>query len=435
MNTSVYGQGGGIYCSESNSVITGNTISGNVVSPSSVTGYGGGIYTTSGDLTISNNTVSANTASINGAGIYCNSGSPDISNNIISGNTTPGTGGGIYCAQGSTPTVLANEIAANSANRGGGIACAGNNNMVITDNTISNNTAVFSQGNDGAGGGIYFFESSPEMANNTITNNSVLSSTGYGGGIYCNNSSFALANGTIANNTSTHGGALYCTNNSDPWFENTIFWNNFGSTAGNTLYAEDEPSDPDFNYCDVQYGSSGLEFNGNFHTGSYQNNISSNPLFVAPSGGNGSSYDGVTADWSLQSGSPCINTGNPNGSYVATDKAGNPRVVNTVIDMGAYESQIITGINETSAASGIIVFPNPASRSMVISLPIAIGRSSVNEKADLRIFNASGQQVFVRKISGSTTTLDVSGFAAGVYFVRAETGSGRSDVVRINIVK
>ena len=62
------------------------------------------------------------------------------------------------------------------------------------------------------GGGIYCKSSSPTIANNTITGNSVSSC---GGGIYCSLSSPAIANNTIASNSaSSSGGGIYCSSSS-----------------------------------------------------------------------------------------------------------------------------------------------------------------------------------------------------------------------------
>ena len=108
---------------------------------------------------------------------------------------------------------------------------------------------------------------------------------------------------------------------------NCILYGNIASTSGLQVFLNDDGSDPNFYYCDVQGATVAFELNGNFYTGSYSNNINTNPLFVSPSSGNGSGYNGLTADWSLQSTSPCIDKGDPAfNTYPSTDIAGNPRV-------------------------------------------------------------------------------------------------------------
>ena len=66
------------------------------------------------------------------------------------------------------------------------------------------------------------------------------------------------------------------------------------------------------------------------------------PLFVNPTTylGYDENVDPLTYDWTLQPGSPCINAGDAtlvNFGPSATDLAGEPRVKNRQIDMGAYE--------------------------------------------------------------------------------------------------
>lgn len=66
----------------------------------------------------------------------------------------------------------------------------------------------------------------------------------------------------------------------------------------------------------------------NYTTGG-TGNITNNPQFV----------DAAAGDYRLRKGSPCIDTGvNQAWMFVARDLAGNPRVVRSVVDMGALES-------------------------------------------------------------------------------------------------
>jgi hypothetical protein len=63
-------------------------------------------------------------------------------------------------------------------------------------------------------------------------------------------------------------------------------------------------------------------------------NITNDPAFVNPAADN----------FSLQSNSPCINSGDNLVVTSSTDFAGNPRIVGGTVDIGAYEYQTPTSI-------------------------------------------------------------------------------------------
>ena len=427
-NTSSNGAGGGIYCDNgSNPTISFNTISYNSV-PSYLC-YGGGIMCNSSSPTISNNTISNNSACF-GGGIVCNNSNSLITNNTISFNTATanpnGNGSGIYCSGSGAPSILNNTITNNNAANGGGICSYGSNsiisnniityntatngsgggiccfqwgNQTITNNIISNNTAA-------QGGGISCDGSSVIISNNTITNNTSTSfGTEYGGGgIYCSGSNPIFSNNTIANNSAVVGGALYCFNAANPVFRNCIFRGNTASANGTQVFIYDDTNSPDFFYCDLQGDSTAFELNGYIYSGTYQNNLDVDPLFVAPSGGSGTGYNGVIADWSLQNSSPCIDAGDPNGSYTSIDLAGLPRVNVCRIDMGAYEYQ--TGI--------------PFDVSLSISQPIICNGVSTGE---IEAIVSGGTLPYSYLWSNGQTTDTAIGLIAGTYTVTVSTAS------------
>lgn len=341
-NCEAINSGGGIYCEGGNPTISNNTFTNNTAD------NGGGINCNGCTSNISNNNISNNSATsslvLGGGGVFCRNGNPNLESNTISNNTA-NKGSGIMCYTGN-PTINNNIIINNtSTNAGGGICCSGGD-PVISNNIICNNSA----GSGGNGGGGIFCNSgsNPIIINTIISNNTSTD----GGGIYCAGGSASIYNTTISNNRGINGGALYCNNSSIPTLQNTILWGNTVSTAGPQVFLFDETSDPNFYYCDVQGGSAAIDANGNFYTGTYQNNINTDPLFVSPSGGSGMGFNGLTADWSLQVTSPCIDTGDPATVSPTTDIAGNPRVTVCRVDMGAYEYQngtpFLLSISETT---------------------------------------------------------------------------------------
>ncbi len=300
-----YWRGGGIYCD-------GGTISNNFISNNFAQATGGGIAAY-GSSTVLNNVISNNNvySGNGGGGIYV-TGYPVISGNLITNNYGGYVGGGIY-STGSNFKILSNFIANNSATYGGGIGSTSTStNSRINNNLISNNSAT-------AGGGIATFP----YFDGTFTNN------------------------TITNNSATYGGALYCVSNTNPIFRNSILWGNTASSSGSQVYLNTDDCDPDFYYCNIQGNSSAFDLNGWSYSGTYKNNLDSNPQFVAPSDSSGTSYNGAVANWALQFVSPCINKGDSIGTYSAIDIIGNKRITSCFIDIGAYEYQYKDSLNDS----------------------------------------------------------------------------------------
>ncbi len=69
--------------------------------------------------------------------------------------------------------------------------------------------------------------------------------------------------------------------------------------------------------------------------------LEQDPEFVSPSLGAGINFNGLTADWSLSTNSPCINNGSVdygyNFEFLPTDIIGEERILMDTIDIGAYE--------------------------------------------------------------------------------------------------
>jgi len=222
--------GAGISCVDSDAVIEGNTIRNNFVF-----GFGGGIACVNSNPTITGNTITDNTCTHNGGGIYCDASSPLITGNTVSGNVSlnpTSGGGGIYCGNGSAPAIAGNTITGNKileGGNGGGICCLSGSDPLILDNVISgNNKDIQGILHTFEGGGIHCADSSPVIAGNVVSENSVYAHvnnarspralTCYGAGIACvGTASPTIVNNFIAGNlmrgattTSCFGGGIYC---------------------------------------------------------------------------------------------------------------------------------------------------------------------------------------------------------------------------------
>ncbi|MHC4475592.1 MAG: S8 family serine peptidase [Planctomycetota bacterium] len=205
--------------------------------------------------------------------------SPTIADCIITNNDGLYAGGIrsiFYC----TPTISNCVISGNSSsNEGGGLKCSG---AIISNCIICDNTAAF-------GGGMMCssYYSGVTMTNCVITGNAA---SMWGGGIWIHNRS-AGSSDTITN---------------------CIIRGN----SGDQIYVSASPT-PSITYCDIAGGWTG------------QGNIDADPMFVNANEG----------DYHLLTGSPCINTGDPDfvPGWDETDMDGDPRVLLGRVDMGVDE--------------------------------------------------------------------------------------------------
>ena len=282
----------------SEAVLTGFTITGgfgtlnNDLNPDVRTLWGGGVYCFQTSPTITNNVFTGNHAPSEvfgdiedillgyGSAIGGIEASPTITRNIIHGNTAY-AGAGIFIIGG--PVISNNVIYGNSAYVGGGVIMLGGD---LSNNTIAGNDASF-QGGAQFGGNVHIVFS-PEIASTSILNSNIIVDAKSGGGITWEG---IYQEGVIK-------------------FNNV--WNN---TPGNYGFADTGTGEFTF---DGQAGQTGIDYN-----------ISQDPLFV----------DIQTDDYHLQTGSPCVNTGDP-GIVPApgeTDIDGELRMYATRIDIGADE--------------------------------------------------------------------------------------------------
>jgi len=254
---------------------------------------GGYAYGSNNDvITVNGRTISK----ASGAGIYHETSSPKLNNLNIIGNAASSidymraAGAGIYCFT-SSPVISNVNISSNKAESGGGLYIHG--------------------------GGV------PQLINVMITHNQV-PNTYPGGGIYCSMASAVLVNVTISDNVGANDGSAIYSFSSPLTVNNCIVRGGTRSEVGSL---------PTYTNSLIQGSGGSSTWNATYGTNG-GNNIDVDPLFVNSGGGN----------FRLQSTSPAINGAsntlytNAGGSLV-TDKdlAGNPRLNNTNMDMGAFE--------------------------------------------------------------------------------------------------
>ncbi|MBW1982300.1 MAG: hypothetical protein JRJ12_13875 [Deltaproteobacteria bacterium] len=248
-----------------------------------------------GSITVDGFTIRNGSGTL-GAGIYARSdmavgdtGDITLSNNIITGNDT-GTGGSL---NGGGVNIYSHVNEGTSAN------------ILVSDNIITGNTANY------LGGGLYALTMSLEGNSGTVTfsNNIIAGNTAAeydGGGVDVHSAvdtnsytcgKISFYNNTIAGNSAGRyaGGVGIDTSNGDASLYNNIVWGNAAASGhGRDLHTFSQGCTAKFYaYYNDFSDAYGCPWTGEEY------NISTDPLFVAPSHGN----------YHLRGNSPCRNAG------------------------------------------------------------------------------------------------------------------------------
>jgi len=271
---------------------------------------------------------------------------------------------------------------------GGGIYCY-YSNVTISRNVIYGNNV---SGEWGSGGGIAFLLSNALIEYNIITGNFAFH---WGGGIFCYESSPTLVNNTFSGNWALNasGGGIYCELVSNPVITNTIFWADSASYGAEIDF--DDSSSPYFTYSNIHGGWPGA------------GNIDAEPLFVDPENG----------DFHLLVGSPCIDTGDPDSPL---DPDG------TRADMGAFYFDQSTGIDEEYLLpAGFTLqqnYPNPFNATTTISFAL-----SEPQFVYIKVYDLLGREVQTlvnEQRHAGMHAVDFNGslLSSGIYFYRLQAG-------------
>lgn len=270
-------------------------------------------------------------ASTLGGGMYNFKASPTINNCVFTNNAAAangGPGGAIYNRDASpaiSHCIFSNNSASTINTGGGGAIWNSNSSPVISHCIFQNNTAKY-------GGAIYNYLTSDPIISNTVFAGNIAGADGGAIGNY--GTSLKLSNVTFVNNNAGGGGGAIDNYYPALTVTNTLFWGNTASDANKDIWMGNGTSNITHSFTQLNWAGAG-------------NIVGSSSPFVDitnPAGADGIWY---TADDGLKLpvGSPCVNAGTPDTTGLGlgdTDIAGNPRIVGTAIDLGAYEYNSLT---------------------------------------------------------------------------------------------
>lgn len=271
--TSAAYKGGGV-------LLIGGVLMNCIVTNCTAGGDGGGVYLDSSAL-VSNCVISGNSSSSGGGGVIIKSGL--ITHSTISGNTAGTRGGGVYAT--SDSGLIEDCIIRNNVASGDGGGCYGASAGTILGCVVAGNQS------GGNGGGVHFDSSYVESC--TIIGNTA---SGNGSGVYATFGGSRLRNCIVYYNESV-----------DAYLSASI-------TLKNCCF-------------ETSVNSPGM--------GAYDS-FTNTPEFIIAGSGYGTNH--VFGNYMLRTNSPCIDTGYNYSWMIGTnDLAGTNRIINSIVNMGAYE--------------------------------------------------------------------------------------------------
>lgn len=186
-----------------------------------------------------------------------------------------------------------------------------------------------------------------------------------------------VVNSTFSNNVGASGNVIKTDNGSNTRFKNCIIYGN----GSNTPFV-------------IAGTLGGPALQNTISQGGQISGINSNPLF--------------NSDFTLQSGSPAIDAGN--NTLIVTgmpyDLNGNNRIVNSIVDMGAYEYDSVLGTEEFATKNEFKIYPNPFQDTITID--------SNNNIKEVNIFTIDGKQI----MSSKKSELYLGNLNSGMYIVK-----------------
>ncbi|PNW37119.1 UNVERIFIED_CONTAM: hypothetical protein BEN50_01975 [Euhalothece sp. KZN 001] len=348
--------------------------------------YGGGFFLdNNSNSDLENLTFTDNTATLNGGAVLVHSSNPTFTDVTFTENSADANGGAVRVSEGSptfedvtfsnneaqdgaaiynrlsSPTFKDVTFTQNTATRNGGAMFNNGNHNNVSNATIINSTFILNEAANG--GGIYNDNGRSFLTNTVFSRNTT---SGNGGALYnYQNSDSTLDNVTLSGNAANSGSAIFNlgtrtdTNPSRSWTDwrydqpqinvtNSILWGNEDDSNSGAQIVNEWRSSSTVTYSVVENGYSG--------TG----NLDTDPQFVNP----------AVDDLRLSPISPVLDMGTPSElptdsqdldgdgdttELLSLDIAGNPRIADISVDMGAYEGQALAPVPATPPTNIIYV--------------------------------------------------------------------------------
>jgi hypothetical protein len=348
----------------------------------------------------------------------------DFINNNCGQADIPYGYGGALCFVRSNPVVSYNHFEKNSSTGVGGAASFEYSDAEVRFNTFYKNKS-------GLGGALSFLRSDPVnvVSDNLLDQNEAIF---FGGGIACIRANTNFVNNTIVNNISSYGGGFYANDSAFPANYNTIFYGNF-AYEGIEVYIWDIYSAPDFYFCNVPGGKDGFSGSGGHegYHGIYENNLDTIPMFI----------DTGDYPFALEKESPFVDAGTADTTALQIpikDFAGNLRIYNNRIDIGAFEWNPGEGIKPCRKKNALVASPNPCSQGTTFYFSLKMPGKISLEIYDLKgkMIKNSGVQYFSAGRCALTWHMDTDTGdrpPTGVYLCRV-TGDHFTESVKLVIM-
>ena len=322
-------------------------------------------------------------------------------------------GGAIWSASSDGPqnqgAITDCKFEQNVSQLGGAIAVAGD--LIIDQSQFENNSSI---GNDpdlnDAGAIDFYFSGNIAIQNSQFNNNS---------------SEVGASAMVLTENVSLHGeNLIFEGNTGEATVRNFGEMNLINCTMVNNEYGllTEDSSLTNIQNSIFQNAHDNLSLNGSAVIQSNGGNISNDATMNSYLTGSGSYEDLHNTDPLLGpdfyplSGSPCIDAGNPDGILATTDLAGNPRMLGSGIDIGAFESFPVATHDVVWDNTLFSVYPNPVKDVIKFDLD-----NKWNGPIEFYIYNSHGQMItsklMMKSTKRQTFSENISALPPGNYYL------------------